>query len=202
MDKQLVKSVNEKIYGLYEKCLTDHDLAKIIDSTRKEICWDFFIVYEFNKKNYTFPYDYKKDSYNGLNDYEAIALSLWHNRFLKNYQSDIEETVKNAISVDQKNLSNLEFAWQTAEKVKLFDAIIMLKKDKNWLALEKGYEQPHLIKTSKNRRLDLLDLIPIAKGSDFAEVVLKACLYIKEKQNEQQLQNHEQCSKLVEEVDS
>jgi hypothetical protein len=79
---------------------------------------------------------------------------------------------------------SIELSWQIANKVKLFDDIIIVKGGRRWVAFRKGVEQP-LLFGDEDRPIDFLELKPIAMGNSFPETICRAALVLQKERNEQ-----------------
>jgi hypothetical protein len=99
--------------------------------------------------------------------------------------------------------SKIEYSWAVAEKVNLFDTIIVAKKGLEWWAFRKGTEQPTLFGEGLEKEIDLLGLKPVAMGLSFEEVVCRASLVLaSDKKNEQTSRSNQQCNREPEKVSS
>lgn len=78
----------------------------------------------------------------------------------------------------------LEDSWRVANKVNLFDDIIIVKGGRHWVAFRKGIEQP-LLFGDEDRAIDFLEMKPIAMGNSFPETICRAALVLQKVRNEQ-----------------
>lgn len=79
---------------------------------------------------------------------------------------------------------SIELSWQIANKVNLFDYIIIVKGGPRWVAFRKGTEQP-LLFGDEDRPIDFLECKPIAMGNSFPETICRAALALQRERNEQ-----------------
>lgn len=99
--------------------------------------------------------------------------------------------------------SDIEEAWRVAEKVNLFESIIIVKQRNSvaWIAYKKGVEQP-LLFGEDEREVDFLNMKPIALGYSFPETICRASLVLKESSNERTERSDQHGFGLFETVDS
>jgi hypothetical protein len=100
-------------------------------------------------------------------------------------------------------ISDLEEAWRVAQKVNLFESIIIVKQKNSpaWIAYRKGIEQPLLFGEEENRPVDFLNMEPIALGYSFPEAICRASLVLKEMSNERTERSDQHGFSLFETVD-
>lgn len=100
--------------------------------------------------------------------------------------------------------SNIEEAWRVAEKVNLFESIIIVKQHNStaWIAYRKGVEQPLLFGEEENRHVDFLNMEPIALGYSFPEAICRASLVLKDMSNERTERSDQHSFGLFETFDS
>jgi len=99
--------------------------------------------------------------------------------------------------------SSIEEAWRVAEKVKLFESIIIVKQRNSggWIAYKKGVEQP-LLFGEEDRQVDFLNMQPIALGYSFPEAICRASLVLKGGSNERTERSDQHGFSLFETADS
>jgi hypothetical protein len=100
--------------------------------------------------------------------------------------------------------SDIEEAWKVAEKVKLFESIIIVKVRNSvaWIAYRKGIEQPLLFGEEERREVDFLNMKEIALGYSFPETICRASLVLKGESNERTKRSDQHSFGLFETTDS
>lgn len=100
--------------------------------------------------------------------------------------------------------SCIEEAWRVAEKVDLFESIIIVKQRNSgvWIAYKKGVEQPLLFGEEESREVDFLNMRPVALGLSFSETICRASILLNRESNERTERSNQQGFSLFEAADS
>jgi len=131
-------------------------------------------LYIWNCNSYTVEYTGTKYNYGGNTGNNGYGLWFWHNRFNQPYQHDIEEHVRKWKRPVPKYSSDISLAMAVAEKMELFDTIILdkTKGENTWFTFRKL--------DSKNQKYN-----PVSMGYTAAEAIARACLVLKAEKDEQ-----------------
>lgn len=172
--------IHELIYSTPLHVITDGDIARAVSSGMKsnepalKEGKPSKQLYIWNGNNHEVEYEGSKYNYGGNTGNDGYGLWFWYNRFNKSYQQDIENHVKNWKRPVPKYSSDIALAMAVAEKVALFDTIMLEKVEgKNvWHAVRKP--------TPNNLRLERLSM-----GLTAAEAIARACLILKAQKDEQ-----------------
>lgn len=171
--KEIDALIHERIYSNHLHAVTDLDIARAISSalTNNEPAFkegkpskQFYI---WNNNKHKVEYEGSKYNYGGKTGNDGYGLWFWHNRFHTSYQNDIEAHVKDWKVPVPFYSSDIALAMTVAEKVALFDTIMLekTKGEKVWHAVRKP--------TPNNMRLE-----HVSMGYTASEAIARACLVI------------------------
>lgn len=186
-NKELNILVAKNIAGINIDVITDLDIADAVYSAMissepvlKDSCDMSFDFYADAHKIHKIRIQGSKYNYGGKTGNAGYGLWLWHSRFGKEYQDDMEKHVARWQRPVPDFCTNLELAWSIGEKVELFDQHVMLKSQHD------GEPFWFVYKTAYNADVSEFDTNkPIAMGRTPAEVICRASLVVKAEQIEQ-----------------
>ena len=184
--------IHERIYSTPLHAVTDEDIARAVSSAMRSNEPAFKEgkpskqLYIWNGNNHEVEYEGSKYNYGGNTGNDGYGLWFWYNRLHKSYQHDIETHVKNWKRPVPKYSSDFSLAMSAAEKVSLFDTIILAKDQENWITFEASVSGWNETKFHKfySSGFDI-KVKAFSSGFTAAEAVARACLVLKAKENEQ-----------------
>jgi hypothetical protein len=199
--KDLDTCIAEKIYGILPFATSDAEIGAAVFSALRSTypVADRNLIrqlYIWNQKEYEVSCEGSKLNYGKALGNDGYGLWFWHNRFGKDWQSDIEEHVKNWRKPSDPYSSYENLAFAVAEKVGLLKNFVLIKESVNkWTVLSRdGVSLASLnASTAKVESVNLGTLKPLASGKTVAEAICRASLVVVFQKSEAEQRRMQEC---------